>query len=106
FAEEIGFSLFGKSGFQNPGTRAAESLGISECQRFCRAAGILFDRQERRCSSAFGENLADAMAGCLRSDHGDVHGCGWFGRADTDVEAVREHQCLAGLQTWLDGVAI
>src|ERR1700674_476544 len=30
FAKEVGFGLFGKSGFQNAGARAAESLGVSE----------------------------------------------------------------------------
>jgi len=61
-AKEVSFGLFGESGFQNPGARAAESLGVSEGKRFRLTAGILLDRQERGCSSAFGEDFANAVA--------------------------------------------
>src|SRR5260370_28122426 len=100
------FGLPGKGGFQNGGGRGAESLGVCEGKRFRGTASILCDRQERGCSATFGKDFADAVARGFRSDHGDIDGGRRFDRAEADVEAVREHQSLAGLEIWLDGVAV
>src|SRR5229473_2998112 len=105
-AKQVGFGLFGESRFQNAGARAAEPFSISEGQRLRRAAGILFDGQQRGRSTAFGENFANTVAGRFWSDHGDVNGGRRLDGAEADVEAVREHQSLALLEIWLNGVAI
>src|SRR5260370_11067604 len=105
-AEEVGFSFFGESRFENAGACAAEGLGVSEGKRLRGTAGILLDGEERGCSATFGEDFANAMARGFWSDHGDIDGGRGFDGAETDVEAVREHQSLHGLEIWLNGVAI
>src|SRR3989475_8076867 len=94
-AKEVSFGFFGKSGLQHAGAGATEALGVSERKRFRGTARILCDCQERGRSTAFGEDFANAMAGSFWSDHGDVDGGRRLDGAEADVEAVREHQCLA-----------
>ena len=106
FAEEIGFGFFGKRGFEDAGARAAESLGVGKSECFRLAAGILFDGEERGRSAAFGEDFANAVAWSFRSNHGDINAGRRLDGAEANVEAVREHQRLAGLEIRLDGVAV
>src|SRR6266403_5667746 len=105
-AEKIRLGLLGEGGFQDAGTRAAESSRVSKRESFCRAGGVLFDSEERWSSAAFGEDFANAVAGSLGSDHGDVDVGGRLDGAEANVEAVREHEGLAGLEIWRNGVAI
>src|SRR5216684_3468286 len=106
FAEEISFRFLGKRGFQDAGARTAESFGVGQSKRFRGTAGILLDRQERGRSATFRENFANAVAGSFWSDHGDVDSGRRLDGAETNVETVREHQCLARLEIWFDGIAI
>src|SRR5260370_4175265 len=46
------------------------------------------------------------MSWSLWSNHGDIHRGRRLDGAETNVEAVREHQSLAGLEIWFDGVPI
>ena len=54
------------------------------------------DGDQRRHADAFGEQLAHAVAGRLGRDHGDVDVRRRRDLAEVDVEAVGEHQRLAG----------
>ena len=93
-AEEVGLGLFGEGGFEHATAGAADALGVvrARCVRF--AGGVLLDGDERGDTAAFGEDLADAVAGALGSDEGDVDRVGRADGAEADVEAVREHQGL------------
>ena len=53
-------------------------------------------------AAAFGEDLADAVAGGLGGDERDVDVGGRGDGAEADVEAVREHEGLAGGEVGLD----
>ncbi len=66
------------------------------------SGGILMDGEQRRRARAFDEQLTDAMARRLRRDHRDVDVLRRHDPAEADVEAVREHQHLAGLQVRRD----
>ena len=61
------------------------------------AAGVLLDGDEAGDASAFGEDLADTVAGALGGDEGDVGRCWRCDGAEADVEAVREHEGDVGL---------
>src|SRR6266404_1178623 len=105
-AEEIGFGLFGKCGFEDACARAAEALCVGESERLGFTGGVLLDREKCGCSAAFSEYFANTMAGSFGRDHGDVHVCRSFNRAEANIEAVREHQRLACGEIWGDGIAI
>ena len=54
------------------------------------------DGDEGGDADAFGEEFADAVAGGLGRDHGDIDIGGGSDGAEVDVEAVGEHEGLAG----------
>ena len=64
------------------------------------------DGQQRGRAAAFGEDLADAVAGRLGRDHGDVDVGGRLDGLEVDVEAVGEHQRLAAREVRRDGGGI
>ena len=70
------------------------------------AGGVLVDGEQRRRAAAFDVELADAVARRLRRDHRDVDVRRRRDRAEADVEAVREHQHLAGGQVRRDLAAV
>ena len=72
FAEEVAFGLFAEGGFDDAGAHGADAGGIGESVFESVAAGILEDGNERGNAGTFGEDFADAMAGSLGGDHGDV----------------------------------
>ena len=60
------------------------------------------DRDQAGNSLPFREDLADAMPGSLRSDHRHVDILGRRDEPEVNIEAVGEHQRLAGSQVRLD----
>ncbi len=106
FAEEVSLGLFGEGGFEHAATRAADGLGVGESEGEGVAAGVLLDSDEARDAAAFGEDFADAMAGAFRGDERDVGGGGRGDGAETDVEAVREHEGDVGLHVGGDVVVV
>jgi hypothetical protein len=106
FAEKIGFRFFRESRFEDAGARAADPAGVGKCQSFGLARGVLFDCEKSGCAAAFREDFADAVAGRFRSDHRDVDRCRWLDGAEADVETMREHERLAGLEVGRDGLVV
>jgi len=102
FAEEVSFGLFGEGGFEHAGAGAANALGVAEGERHGGAAGVLLHRDKSGHAAAFGEDLADAVAGGLGRDERDVGRGGWGDGAEADVEAVREHERDVGLHVGCD----
>ena len=101
-AEEVGFGLFGEGGLEDSGAGTADALGVGECEGEGVAAGVLLDGYEAGDAAAFGEDLTDAVAGALGGYEGDVDRLGRGDGAEADVEAVGEHEGLAGTQIGLD----
>src|SRR5258707_1324078 len=92
--QKVGAALLGffrEGGFEDAGARAAEPLRVGKCERLCFPGGVLLDGEERWCAAAFDEYFANAMAGSLGRDHGNIDGCGRLNRAEANIEAVREH---------------
>ena len=75
-AEEVGLGLFGEGGLEHSGAGAADAFGVAQREREGVAAGILLDGYERGHAAAFGEDLADAMAGGLGRDQRDIDASG------------------------------
>ena len=105
-AEQIGFGFFGERRFEDPGAGAAERARVGQRQRARLAGGVLVHGEQAgvpppstntsrtRCPGDFGATIATSTFG-RRSD-----------RAVADVEAVGEHQHLAGCESLGDGVAV
>ncbi len=90
-AEEIGLSFFGESGFEDAGARATKSLRVGKGERLGFSGSVLFDGEKGGRAAAFGEYLANAMAGRFGRDHGDIDVGGCLDGAEANVESVREH---------------
>ena len=99
-AEEVGLGLFGEGGLEDSGAGAADALGVGEREGEGVAAGVLLDGDEGGDAAAFGEDFADAVAGGLGGDERDVDRWGRGDGAEADVEAVGEHEGLAGASGW------
>ena len=104
FAEEVGFSFFLEGGFDHAGTRPALGIGQRLLGGF--AGGVLMDGEHAGNPAAFREGAANQMAGTLGGHHEHIHVLRGFDLAEMDVEAVSEHQRLAGLQVRSDGFAV
>ena len=76
FAEEVGFGLFGEGGLEDAGAGAADAFGVAECEGEGGAAGVLLDGDEAGDAAAFGEDLADTVAGAFGRDERDVDEAG------------------------------
>ena len=59
---------FREGGLEDAGAGAADALGIAESERERCARGVLLDRDQCGDAAAFGEDLADAVAGGLGRD--------------------------------------
>jgi hypothetical protein len=96
-AEEVGLGLLREGGLEDAGAGAADALGVAEGEGERVAGGVLLDRDERGDAAAFGEDLADAVAGGLGRDERHVDAGGRRDGAEADVEAVGEHEGRVGL---------
>ena len=95
-AEEIGLGLFLEGGLEHPGAGAADALEVAEAERVGLAGRVLMDGDEAGHAAALDEDLADAMAGSLGRGHAHVDAGGGHDGLEVDVEAVGEHEQLAG----------
>ena len=95
-AEEIGLGLFLEGGLEDSGAGAADALEVAEAERVGVAGCVLVDGDEAGDAAALGEDFADAMAGGLGRGHADVDARGGNDGLEVDVEAVGEHEQLAG----------
>ncbi len=100
--EEVGFRFLGEGGLQHAGAGAANSLGVGESIGQGLAAGILVHGYQRGHAGALHENFTHPVAGGLGRNHGNVHIVGRGDEAKADVEAVGEHEGVAGLQVGRD----
>ena len=71
-AEEVGLGLLGEGGFEDAAAGSADALGVGERVGVRFAGGVLLDGDECGDAAAFGEDLADAVAGALGRDERDV----------------------------------
>ena len=71
-AEEVGFGFFSEGGFEDAGAGAADGFGVRQGLGEGMAGAVLLDGYKGRDATAFGEHLADAVAGGLGGAHGDV----------------------------------
>ena len=67
---------------------------------------VLEDRDKRRRAVAFDISAAYQMAGAFGRNHRHVHVFGWHHLVKVDIEAVREHQHIARLETRLNRLSI
>ena len=104
--EQIGFGFLRERGLDHPGARDADPFRVRQRERARMTGGVLLDREERRRARSLDEELAHAVTGRLRRDHGDVDVRADGDRPEADVEAVREHQHVAWSQIRLDFLAV
>ena len=94
-AEEIGFGFFGEGGFQNAGAGAADAFGVGERELWAVPVASCWTAMRPGTPPPSVKTLADAMAGGLGGDQGDVNVRRRLDGAEADVEAVREEKELA-----------
>ena len=95
-AEQVGLGLLGEGRLEDAGAGAAERPGIGEDALAGRAGGVAMDREQRRNAAARLVDAAKQVAGTLRGDHPDVDVARRVDPPEVDVEAVGEHDELAG----------
>ena len=105
-AEQVGFGLFLERGFENAGARAADAARIRQAHAVGAAAHVLMHGEKARDARPAREHLSHAVSGRLRGDHRDVHGVRRLDGVEVYVEAVREHERLAGQQMGKHRLAI
>src|SRR5580704_1508604 len=101
-AKQIRLGLFRKRGLQHARARGSQSLRVRQRKRLRVPRSILLHCDQRRCASAFHKNFPHPVTRRLRSNHADVHIFRWSNRAKANIEPMREHQRLPGLQVRLN----
>ena len=88
--------------WMTPPRRAADALGVGQAdfERF--VAGAVAHGDEAGDAAAGDELAADEVAGAFRGDEQRVDAFGRLHVAEVDVEAVRAHEDVAGLQVGFD----
>src|SRR5271163_666052 len=94
-AEEIGFGLLAKAGFDDRRTAAADGASVGEADLLGIAGRILLNREQARYAAAFDELGAHQVAGAFGRDHEDVHVGGRLHELEMDIEAMAEGEVLA-----------
>ena len=105
-AEQVGFGLFLEGGFKYAGAGASHAARVCQADVVCLSADVLMHSEQSGDAGAAGEHLPHAVPRRFGGDHGDVHAVGRLYRLEVYVEAVREHERLAGEQVGQDGLAI
>ena len=97
-AEEVGLGLILEGGLHDAAPGAADAGGIGQADVMGLAGGVLLHGQQAGHALAVHIGGADGVAGALGGDHQHVHVGGRHDLLEVDVEAVGEHQGVAGLQ--------
>jgi hypothetical protein len=92
----VGLGLLAEGRLEHAGAGAADAAAVGQRELLGVAGGVLVDGDEAGDAAALLEDLAHAVAGGLRRDHGDVDVLRRDDALEADVEAVGEHQHLAG----------
>ncbi len=100
--EEVGLGLGAEGGLQDAGAGGADACGICQSHVQGVAGSVLLDGDQGGCALACLVLAADGVAGSLGGDHGHVDISGGIDQTEMDVEAVGEHQHIAGLEVGLD----
>ena len=101
-AEQVGLGLLLERRLEHAGARRPDPAGVGEDAGAGRPGRILLDREQRRHAAALLVDAAQQVARALGRDHADVDVRPRLDPREPDVEAVREHQQLAGPQVGLD----
>ena len=102
FAEQVGLGLLAEVGLDDPGACAADCRGVRQGQVLAAAGCVVGHRHQARHAVAEFILAAHGVTGPLGGDHGHVHVGVRLDQPEMDVEAVGEHQVVAGRQTRLD----
>src|SRR5947207_10473286 len=94
-AEKVCLRLLAKSGFEHPGTRAADSFCPSQSCLLGVAAGILINRDQSGCTTASHKLTAHHRSQAFGSDHHNIDIFAWDDRAIINCKPMREKQGLA-----------
>ena len=101
-AEQVGLGLLGEGRLEDAGAGGAERPGVGEHARAPGARRVLLDGEQGRHAAAGLVDRAEQVARALGRDHPDVDDVGRGDPPEVDVEAVGEHQQLAGAQVRRD----
>ena len=104
--EKIGFGLFGEIRLDDAGAGGADSLGVSQSQILCLAAGVLVDGEEGGNAAHFRRLAQNQVAGALGCNHDHVDVGRRHDLVEVDIEAVGEHQHITGLEAGSDLLAV
>ena len=97
-AEQVGLGLLGEGRLEDTGTGRADRPRVGEHPPAGGARRIAMDGEQGRHPAAGLVHAPEQVAGALRRDHPDVDDARRIDAREVDVEAVREHQQLAGPQ--------
>ena len=101
-AEQVGLGLLGEGRLEDAGAGRAERPGVGQRPVARRAGLVAVDGEERRHAAAGLVDGAEQVARALGRDHPDVDDAGRVDPPEVDVEAVGEHQEVAGPQVRAD----
>jgi hypothetical protein len=101
-AEQVGLGLFLEGGLEHTGAGAADAPGVGEADGVGLTGDVLVNGDECRNPGALGVGAPHQVTGALGGDHQHVDVGGRGDGIEVDVEAVGEHERLAGPQVRLD----
>ena len=104
--EEIGLCLGLIGSLKKSGACSADGKTVCQRKILCLAGVILLHSDQARSTLSCNIFGTDRMAGCLRSDHGNVNILRRNDAAVMDVEAMSEHEHIAFFQVRLDIFAV
>ena len=105
-AEQVGLGLFLEGCVENAGACAANAPRVCEADGMRVSGSVLMHCEQTRHARTLSENLAHAMSGSLGRDHRHIHALRRLDSVVVDVEAMSEHQRLAGEHVLLDRLPI
>ncbi len=101
-AEQVGLGLLGERRLEDPGARRADRPRVGEDAVAGRARGVAVDREQRGHAAAGPVDGAEQVARALRRDHPDIDDPGRIDPPEMDVEAMGEHEQVAGVEVRRD----
>src|SRR4029079_18426293 len=94
--EEVRLGLLREGRLEDTGTGRAERPAVGENTVTSRPGLIAMDRKQGGDAAARSVDGAQQVSGALRGDHPDIDDAGRIDPPEMDVEAVSEHQQVAG----------